>query len=108
MSKEEYLAANDWRSAVGLELGIPREDALTLQRHLNQAVEEGLYVVGGDICTDATSRKLEEVLEGLDATGSWDVIGFMRKLRATGAVTAETSYPAKGSAPAEPEPGGGP
>lgn len=108
LSKQEYLAANDWRSGIGLELGIPRADAVTLQRHLNEAVEEGVYAVGGDICTDATSRKLEEVLEGLDATGSWDVIGFMRKLRATGAVTGETRYPARGAAGAGAEAGATP
>ena len=68
------------------------EDARKIQKKLNDSANEGVYLLGGDICTDASARALEDVLGDLKA--GFDVQGFIGRLNATGKVKAVRNYPA--------------
>jgi hypothetical protein len=97
-TKDEYLAKNSWRPGIGQVLEISLEDARKIQLKLNESANEGVYFLGGDICTDATARALEEVLG--DLKSGFDVQGFPAKLDATGKVRSRRDYPAH-SAPGD-------
>jgi hypothetical protein len=89
---------NSWRPGIGQVLDISLEDARKIQKKLNESANEGVYLLGGDICTDATARALEDVLG--DLKSGFDVQGFPAKLDATGKVRARREYPAQ-SAPGD-------
>ena len=72
-TKDEYLAKNSCGPASG-RCSRSREDARKIQKKLNESANEGVYLLGGDICTDATARALEDVLG--DLKSGFDVQGF--------------------------------
>ena len=92
-TKDEYMVKNSWRPAIGQVLEVSLEDARKIQKKLNESANRGVYFLGGDICTDATARALEDVLGDLHA--GFDVQGFPAKLDATGKVRMRREYPAR-------------
>jgi hypothetical protein len=66
-TKEEYLhnKENLVRDGVGQVLDLSMEDARAVQHKLNRAANRGVYLLGGDVCSDATARALEAILHGL-------------------------------------------
>jgi len=72
LSKAQYLKKNEYRDGIGHVLDIPEHDVKPLQNNLNNSLGEGTYAVAnfdngyipemGEICTGATTQKLEKML----------------------------------------------
>lgn len=63
-TKSEYLAhsENVRRDGVGQVLDLSMHDARVIQAALDRAANTGVYLLGGDVCSDATGRALNNVL----------------------------------------------
>lgn len=94
-TKEEYLAENTYRDAIGQVLDVPEPDAEKVQATLDDAVATGVYLFnkGSHVCTDEAARALEAALGKLDAKHNPQE--FANLLEATGKVKSTNSYPKK-------------
>lgn len=94
-TKDEYLAENTYRDAIGQVLDMPEEDAEKVQAALDASVGTGTYLFnkGSHVCTDEAARALEAALGKLDAKHNPQE--FARTLEATGKVSHTNNYPKK-------------
>ena len=94
-SAKEYMtdACKD-RPATAQVLLLPIEDAKKIKAHLDRAANTGVYLLGGEICSDATGTALEQALGTL--TKNANPQSLKRQLAASGKVSSERWY-AKGS-----------
>jgi hypothetical protein len=94
-NKVEYMTeATAHRPATSQVLLLPIDDARKIQRHLDAAANTGVYLLGGEICSDATGTALEEVLGKLSKDANPQHL--KQQLAASGKVTSERVY-AEGS-----------
>jgi hypothetical protein len=91
-TESEYLAKNTFRGAHVQVLDVPLEDAQKIQKHLNDAANTGIYLFGGEVCTDATAAALAESLGKLDAR--MNPQRFVGVREATGKVKRRFDIPA--------------
>ena len=66
-TKDEYLrqSENTSRDGTGQVLDISMHDARVIQNALDRAANGGVYLLGGDVCSDATGRALNTILRSL-------------------------------------------
>jgi hypothetical protein len=66
-TKDEYLhnSENLVRDGVGQVLDLSMQDARAVQHALDRAANRGVYLLGGDVCSDATARALDAIKQGL-------------------------------------------
>lgn len=94
-TKEEYLAQNTFRDAIGQVIDVPEEDAEKVQSALDDSVGTMTYLLnkGNHVCTDETARALEAALGKLDSKHSPQE--FAKVLAATGKIRQTNNYPKK-------------
>jgi hypothetical protein len=65
-TKAEYLAQSEnlKRDAYGQVLELNMHDAGVVQRALARSANKGIYLLGGDVCSDATAGALNSILAG--------------------------------------------
>jgi hypothetical protein len=66
-TKAEYMAQSEnlKRDAYGQVLDLGMHDARIVQAALDRAANTGIYLLGGDVCSDATAEALNKVLGSL-------------------------------------------
>jgi hypothetical protein len=93
-SAKEYMAdATKERDATSQILLLPLEDAKKIQKHLDAAANTGIYLFGGEVCSDATGTALEKALGGL--TKNANPQNLKNQLAASGKVASTRYYPQK-------------
>jgi hypothetical protein len=94
-NKVEYMTeATAHRPATSQVLLLPIDDARKIQRHLDAAANTGVYLLGGEICSDATGTALEQVLGKLSKDANPQHL--KNQLAQSGRVASERDY-AQGS-----------
>lgn len=92
---KEYMSeATKDRDATGQVLLLPLADARKIQKHLDAAANTGVYLFGGEICSDATGTALEEVLGRLSKDANPQHL--KQQIAATGRVAYEKHWHKKG------------
>jgi hypothetical protein len=94
-TKNEYLAENTYRDAIGQVLDVPEPDAEKVQAALDASVGSGTYLInkGSHVCTDEAARTLEFALGKLEPKHNPQE--FAKTLEASGRVKKTNDYPKK-------------
>ncbi|MFY0613012.1 MAG: hypothetical protein JXQ99_15895 [Hyphomicrobiaceae bacterium] len=92
-TRAEYLADNKWRPALGQSLNLSRVDAKRILDDLNGSVGTGRYLIGGDVCTDATARVLQQTLPNLRPTADFNPNRFVGDLLDKAQIKHHRFYP---------------